>query len=64
MRTKSEHMHEAQIITVILMYIHQSLINALSAHVIHVNLNTMFYAHVEQSPTNAIHRGNLCDMGT
>ena len=34
------------------MYIYYALINALSAHTIHINLNTIFYAHVEHSPTN------------
>ena len=34
------------------MYIYYALINALSAHTIHINLNTIFYAHVEHSPTD------------
>ena len=29
------------------MYIYRALINALNAHVIHINLNTIFYTHVE-----------------
>ena len=33
------------------MYIHHAPINALSAHIIHINLNTMFYTHAEDSPT-------------
>ena len=33
------------------MYIYHVLINALSAHTIHINLNTIFYTHVEHSPT-------------
>ena len=32
------------------MYIYH-VINALSAHMIHINLNVIFYAHVEHSPT-------------
>ena len=31
------------------------LANALSTHVIHINQNTIFYTHVEWSPTNAIY---------
>ena len=32
------------------MYIFHALINALSAHMIHINLNMIFYTHVEHSP--------------
>ena len=32
------------------MYIYHALINALSAHMIHINLNTVFYTHVEHLP--------------
>ena len=31
------------------MYIYHALINARSAHMIHVNLNMIFYTHVEHS---------------
>ena len=31
------------------------LVNALSAHVIHINLNMIFDTHVEHSPTKATH---------
>ena len=31
------------------MYIYHALINALSAHMIHFNLNMTFYTHVKQS---------------
>ena len=31
--------------------IFHTLINALSAHMIHINLNMIFYTHVEHSPT-------------
>ena len=37
------------------MYIYHVLINALSAHMIHINLNTIFYAHVEDNPTETIY---------
>ena len=37
------------------MYIYQALINALSAHMLHFNLNMIFYTHVEHSPTKTIY---------
>ena len=37
------------------MYIYHALINALSAHMVHINLNMMFYTHVEHSPTKTIY---------
>ena len=36
-------------------YIYHALINALSAHMIHINLNMIFYTHVERSPTKTIY---------
>ena len=33
------------------MYSYHALINALSAHMIRINLNMIFYTHVEHSPT-------------
>ena len=33
------------------MYIYHALINTLSAHIIHINLNMICYTHVEHSPT-------------
>ena len=39
------------IIIIIIMYIYHALINALSVHMIHINLNMIFYTHVEHSPT-------------
>ena len=36
---------------IIIMYIYHALINALSAHMTHINLNMTFYTHVEHSPT-------------
>ena len=32
---------------IIIIYIYHALINALSAHMIHINLNMIFYTHVE-----------------
>ena len=37
------------------MCIYHALINALSAHMIHINLNTVFYTHVQHSPTKTIY---------
>ena len=34
-----------------MMYISNALIDAMSAYIIHINLNTLFYTHVEYSPT-------------
>ena len=45
----------ANIIIIIIMYIYHALINALSAHMIHIDLNTIFYTHVEHSPTKTIY---------
>ena len=39
------------IIIIIIMYIYHALINALSAHVRHINLNMIFYTHAEHSST-------------
>ena len=36
------------IIIIIIMYIYHAFINALSAHMIHIDLNMIFYTHVEQ----------------
>ena len=43
---------------IIIMYIYHALINALSAHMIHINLNMIFYTHVEHSPTKTIYIKN------
>ena len=43
------------IIIIIIMYIYHALINAPSAHMIHVNLNMIFSTHVEHSPTKTIY---------
>ena len=46
----------AQSVTIIIiMYIYDALINALSAHMIHINLNMIFYTHAEHSPTKTIY---------
>ena len=36
------------------MYIYRALINALSAHIIHINLNMIFYAHYSTFPSEYI----------
>ena len=43
------------IIIIIIMYIYHALINVLSAHMIHISLNMIFYTHVEHSPTKTIY---------
>ena len=43
------------IIIIIIMCIYHALINALSAHMIHINLNMIFYTHVKHSPTKTIY---------
>ena len=42
-------------IIIIIMYIYLAPINALSAHMIHINLNMIFYTHVKHSPTKTIY---------
>ena len=37
------------------MYIYHALISALSAHMIHINLNMIFCTHVEHSPTKTVY---------
>ena len=45
--------HEHEIIT--LMYIYHGLINTLSAHRTHINLDTIFHTHAEHNPTKTVH---------
>ena len=42
-------------VIIIIMYIYHALINTLSAHSIHINLNMIFYTHVQHSPTKTTH---------
>ena len=44
-------------VIIIIMYIYHALINALSAHIIHrpINLNTVFYTDIDDSPTKTIY---------
>ena len=42
------------IIIIIIVYIYHALINALSAHMMHIDLNMIFYTHVDHSPTKTI----------
>ena len=37
------------------MYIYHALINAMSAHIIHVNLNTIVYTHTEDCAIKTIY---------
>ena len=50
-RKALDTMYKSFIIIIVLMYIYHALINALSAHMIHINRNMIFYTHVEHSPT-------------
>ena len=43
------------IIIIIMHTIYYALLNALSPHMIHVNLNMIFYIHVEHSPTKTVY---------
>ena len=43
------------LIIIIIMCIYHALIKALSAHIIHINLNTTFCMYVEDSPTKTIY---------
>ena len=43
------------VVIIIIMYIYHALINALSAHMIHINLNMIFYTHVKHSPTKTMY---------
>ena len=47
---------EQIVIIIIIMQIYHALINALSAHMIHINLNTILNLQVEHSPTKTIYR--------
>ena len=40
---------------IIIMYIYHALISTMSAHMIHINLNMIFYTHVEHSPTKTVY---------
>ena len=40
---------------IIIMCIYHAFINALSTHMIHININMIFYTHVEYSPTKTIY---------
>ena len=42
-------------IIIIIMYIYRALISAVSAHMIHINLNMIFCTHAEHSPTKTIY---------
>ena len=57
LKTPERHYTSEQIIIImiIIMYIYHALINALSAYMIHINLNMIFYTHVEHSPTKTIY---------
>ena len=41
----------SEVLIIMTMYIYYALINALGAHIIHINLSTIFYTHADHSPT-------------
>ena len=49
---------------IIVLYIYHALINGLRAHIIHISLSTIFYAHIEDSPTKAIYIRHYMDTHT
>ena len=51
-------------IIIIIMYIYYALINALNAHnhIMHINLNIVFYTHVEDSPTKMVYIRHYMDI--
>ena len=53
-RGRFERTDSSSIIIIIILYFYDAVINALSAHMIHINLNTIFYTHVEDSLTKTI----------
>ena len=52
---KDDKYSVCSLIIIIITYIYHALINALSTHMIHINLNVIFYTHVEHSPTKTIY---------
>ena len=43
------------IIITIIMYIYHVFLNALSTHIIHINLKIIFFTHAKHSPTKTIY---------
>ena len=63
-RPSSRLMQLQVIMIIIIMSIYHGLINALCAHIIHINLNTIFYTRVEDSPTETIDIRHYMDTHT
>ena len=42
-------------VLIIIMYIYHALIRALTAHIIHINLNTIFHTYVVHSSTKTVY---------
>ena len=49
---------------IIIMYIYHVLINVLSTNMLHINLSTIFYMHVEHSSTETIYISIIIYMKT
>ena len=56
MDSDENHFNVSLTVIIIIMYNYHALISALSAHMIHINLNMIFYTHVKHSPTKTIYR--------
>ena len=48
-------LQNVHLMLIIIMYIYDAFIKALSAHIRHINLNMRFYTHIEHSPTKTIY---------
>ena len=57
-KQKVEYINHTVIIILIMLYIYHALINALSAHMIRINLNMILYTHLEHSPTKTMYIKN------
>ena len=54
-RKRPHYINPITTIIIIIMYIYHALINALSTHMVPINLNMIFYTYVEPSPTKTIY---------
>ena len=50
--------------TLTIMYIYHALTNALSAHIIHINLNMIVYTYIEDSPTKTTYLRQYVEIHT
>ena len=50
-----EAMRHFPVTIIIIIYSYRALISALSAHMVHINLNMIYCTHIEHSPTRTTH---------